>query len=107
MARPVTQPVCCRFESYSGSWKLFRTCPPHGLTRDGVVGRLRLLPKRFDREPACQPGEFGRTLVKLLQDREGFLEQSTGRKILQGGRLIAGGRGERRQHAVKLVSRFA
>ena len=73
----------------------------------GVVGRLRLLPKRFDREPACQPGEFGRTPVKLLRDGEGFGEQSAGRKILQVGRLIADGRGERRKHAVELVSRFA
>src|SRR6516162_10941876 len=51
----------------------------------GVVGRLRLLPKRFDREPACLPGEFGRTPVKLLHDGEGFIEQSAGRKILQVG----------------------
>ena len=73
----------------------------------GVLGRSRLPPKSFDREPACQPGEFGRTLVKLLHDREGFLEPSAGRKVFQVGRLIAGDCGERRKHAAEFVCRFA
>ena len=47
---------------------------------------VRQLPKRFDRDPACQPGEFGRTLVKSLHDREGFVEHSAGRKVFQVGR---------------------
>src|SRR6516225_10166590 len=73
----------------------------------GAVGRLRLLPKRFDGELPGQPGQFGRTLVKLFHDGEGFLEQSAGRQVLQVGRQIAGDRGERRKHATELVSRFA
>ena len=65
----------------------------------GVIGSLRLLPKRFDREPPGQPGQFGRTLVKLFHDGEGFLEQSAGGQVFQVGRQIAGDRGERRKHA--------
>src|SRR5437870_8126317 len=73
----------------------------------GVVGGLRLLPKNVDREPACQPAEFGRTLVKLLHDEESFLEQSASREILQAAREIAGDRRKLREHSAAFVSRFA
>src|SRR5260370_29949 len=72
-----------------------------------ATGRLRLGAKGCGGEAAWQPGEFGGTLGKLLDDGEGFLEQSVGRKVFQIGRLITGDRGERRKHAAEFVGRFA
>ena len=73
----------------------------------GQPSSRSVLLKGFDHESAGQPGEIGRTPFQLLHDGEGFPEQSAARKVFQIGRLIAGGRGERRKHAVELVSRFA
>ena len=61
----------------------------------------------FYGNPVCRLDEFLRHRFKLFQDTGGISKLCAGRKVFQVGRLVACDRGERRERAAQLVSRFA